>query len=69
MIYVFQQYTKSILPWRTVMQNIDSGWMPEAAVPAREARERCWSTCNFVGLQGHESYYPYQLSGGMQQRV
>ncbi|OGA79841.1 MAG: hypothetical protein A3G81_27070 [Betaproteobacteria bacterium RIFCSPLOWO2_12_FULL_65_14] len=69
MIYVFQQYTKSILPWRTVLQNIQFGLGSRKKLPAREAREKCMEYMHLVGLQGYESYYPYQLSGGMQQRV
>ena len=69
MIYVFQQYTKSILPWRTVIENIEFGLRARSAVPLKEARERCREYIDLVGLQGYETYYPYQLSGGMQQRV
>jgi NitT/TauT family transport system ATP-binding protein len=69
MIYVFQQYTKSILPWRTVIENIEFGLRAQRRVSFKEARERCREYINLVGLQGYADYYPYQLSGGMQQRV
>jgi NitT/TauT family transport system ATP-binding protein len=69
MIYVFQQYAKSILPWRTVLQNIDFGLRSRRRVPAKEARDRCTRFIRMVGLEGFEKAYPYQLSGGMQQRV
>jgi NitT/TauT family transport system ATP-binding protein len=69
MIYVFQQYTKSILPWRTVIENVDFGLRAQQSVPFKEARERCREYIDLVGLKGYEDYYPYQLSGGMQQRV
>jgi ABC-type nitrate/sulfonate/bicarbonate transport system ATPase subunit len=66
---VFQQYTKSILPWRTVIENIEFGLRAQRSVPRQEARERCREYIDLVGLKGYEDYYPYQLSGGMQQRV
>lgn len=69
MIYVFQQYTKSILPWRTVIENIEFGLRARNSVSFKKARERCREYIDLVGLNGYESYYPYQLSGGMQQRV
>jgi NitT/TauT family transport system ATP-binding protein len=64
MIYVFQQYEKSIFPWLSVRDNVGFG--------LRDARERTERTRRFierVHLEGYESYYPSQLSGGMQQRV
>jgi NitT/TauT family transport system ATP-binding protein len=69
MIYVFQQYTKSILPWRTVIENVEFGLRARNRVSFKEARERCHEYIDLVGLNGYEDYYPYQLSGGMQQRV
>ena len=69
MIYVFQQYTKSIFPWRTVIQNVEFGLSSHKRLGRKEARERCLEYIRLVGLEGYENYYPYQLSGGMQQRV
>ena len=69
MIYLFQQYTKSIFPWRTVIQNVAFGLGTHKRLGAAEARERCREYIRLVGLEGYERYYPYQLSGGMQQRV
>jgi NitT/TauT family transport system ATP-binding protein len=69
MIYVFQQYTKSILPWRTVIENIEFGLRAQRSVSFKEARQRCREYIDLVGLKGYEDYHPYQLSGGMQQRV
>jgi NitT/TauT family transport system ATP-binding protein len=69
MIYVFQQYTKSILPWRTVIENVEFGLRARRRVSFKEVRERCREYIDLVGLNGYENYYPYQLSGGMQQRV
>jgi NitT/TauT family transport system ATP-binding protein len=69
MIYVFQQYTKSIFPWRTVMQNVEFGLTAAKALGRKEAREKCLEYIRLVGLDGYEHYHPFQLSGGMQQRV
>lgn len=69
MIYVFQQYAKSILPWRTVLGNIAFGLQSRSRVSRRQEREECMEYIRLVGLEGYEDYYPYQLSGGMQQRV
>lgn len=72
LIYVFQQYSKSLLPWKTVLGNLMFG----AQSPrARHASGRplteadCKEYLELVGLKGHEHSYPSQLSGGMQQRV
>lgn len=63
---VFQQF--GLLPWRTVMGNVEFGLEIEG-VP-REKRQRiCKDYLNLVGLAGFEDYYPHQISGGMQQRV
>ena len=69
MIYVFQQYTKSIFPWRTVLQNIEFGLRSHRKIGQREGRDLCLQYVKLVGLEGYEHYFPYQLSGGMQQRV
>jgi NitT/TauT family transport system ATP-binding protein len=69
MIYVFQQYTKSIFPWRTVIQNIAFGVTNQKKLPKREVRDKCMEYMRVVGLEGYENYFPAQLSGGMQQRV
>jgi NitT/TauT family transport system ATP-binding protein len=65
MVVLFQQYTKSLLAWRTVAGNVEN--LPD--VSAAERRERVRAYIARVGLSGFEDYYPYQLSGGMQQRV
>ena len=69
MICVFQQYTKSIFPWRTVIQNVAFGLSNNVRLSKKEVRERCREYIRLVGLEGYEDYHPYQLSGGMQQRV
>lgn len=70
MIYVFQQYTKSIFPWRTVLQNVAFGLQAhKKQFSPKEADELCRHYVKLVGLEGYENFFPYQLSGGMQQRV
>jgi NitT/TauT family transport system ATP-binding protein len=69
MIYVFQQYEKSILPWRTVRQNIMFGLERQKQLTGAERLRRSEEYIELVGLQGFADHYPAQLSGGMQQRV
>src|SRR5215468_8502065 len=64
--FVFQ--TDNLLPWRTVLTNALIG--PEVAGRAGpQERRRTLDLLKLVGLEGFESYYPRQLSGGMRQRV
>jgi NitT/TauT family transport system ATP-binding protein len=65
---VFQEYTRSLLPWLTVHGNVT---FPLAAQRMDRAtrEERARSALAEVGLAGFEDRYPWQLSGGMQQRV
>jgi NitT/TauT family transport system ATP-binding protein len=68
-IYVFQQYTKSILPWKTVRQNVAFGLENRGELKRSQIAERCTEYIRMVNLEGAEDRYPWQLSGGMQQRV
>jgi NitT/TauT family transport system ATP-binding protein len=64
--FVFQ--ADNLLPWRTVLANAMIG--PEVAGHAgAEVRMRTLKLLKLVGLDGFETYYPRQLSGGMRQRV
>lgn len=65
---VFQEYTRSLLPWMTVAKNIG---LPLRArrVPRDEIESRVQAALSSVGLSGTGGKYPWQLSGGMQQRV
>jgi NitT/TauT family transport system ATP-binding protein len=63
---VFQNFR--LLPWRTVEANVGYG-LRLRGVPKAEMRERVQQKIDMVGLSGYEKKYPYQLSGGMQQRV
>lgn len=63
---IFQKY--SLFPWKNVLQNVELG--PKLNnMPAKERREIAKHYINLVGLEGFENSYPYQLSGGMKQRV
>jgi NitT/TauT family transport system ATP-binding protein len=63
---VFQHF--GLLPWKTVYENAAFGLAMAGAPPAHIA-ERVNHYLRLVGLSGFEKRYPYQLSGGMQQRV
>jgi len=63
---VFQEF--ALFPWRTVRRNVEFG-LELKGVPAEERRERTQKFIDLVGLNGFEDYHPYQLSGGMKQRV
>ena len=69
MMFVFQQYSKSIFPWKSVLENVLLGVRYRSAAPRRELDEFCRAQLELVGLGPYANYYPYQLSGGMQQRV
>jgi len=63
---VFQE--DSTFPWRTVLDNVAFG-LEMRGVPAAERRERAMRMLEFMGLAAFAARYPYQLSGGMRQRV
>ncbi|AEF95907.1 ABC transporter ATP-binding protein [Methanotorris igneus] len=63
---VFQQYT--LMPWRTVLKNVTFG-LEIKKIPKEEQIKIAKKFIKMVGLEGFEDAYPYQLSGGMQQRV
>ncbi|GAA3166428.1 ABC transporter ATP-binding protein [Blastococcus jejuensis] len=65
---VFQNY--ALMPWRTVVANIRFGLEFQGRKLSKsEADARIERFIDLVGLRGFEKRYPYQLSGGMQQRV
>jgi NitT/TauT family transport system ATP-binding protein len=63
---VFQHF--GLLPWKTVYDNAAFG-LAMAGVPRGEIKTRVAHYLELSGLAGFEGHYPYQLSGGMQQRV
>ena len=69
MMFVFQQYTKSIFPWKTVLENVLLGVKYRSATSRAALEQLCLEHLDMVGLGRYPHYHPYQLSGGMQQRV
>jgi NitT/TauT family transport system ATP-binding protein len=63
---VFQSF--ALLPWLTVQQNVELGLEARGVRPAERA-ERALGAIDLIGLDGFESAYPKELSGGMRQRV
>jgi NitT/TauT family transport system ATP-binding protein len=63
---VFQDL--AILPWRNVRRNIGHG-LEIQKVPKEERARRVDNFVELMGLKGFEGRYPYELSGGMKQRV
>jgi NitT/TauT family transport system ATP-binding protein len=63
---VFQTF--ALYPWLTVMQNVDLG-LDALKAPRAEAERRVMSAIDLIGLDGFQSAYPRELSGGMRQRV
>jgi NitT/TauT family transport system ATP-binding protein len=63
---VFQHF--GLMPWKRVHENVAYG-VELAGLPPDEVKERVARFISLVGLEGFERHYPYQLSGGMQQRV
>ena len=63
---VFQSF--ALLPWLTVVENVELGLLPKAYSP-EERRRRAQQAVELIGLHGFEGAYPREISGGMKQRV
>ncbi len=63
---VFQTF--ALMPWLTVQQNVELGLEARGVLP-EERSERALRAIDIVGLDGYESAFPKELSGGMRQRV
>jgi len=63
---VFQSF--ALFPWLTVLENVQLG-LEALGVPEPEMRTRALKAIDLIGLDGFESAYPRELSGGMRQRV
>ena len=63
---VFQTF--ALFPWLTVLENVEIG-LEAQRVPPAERHKRALAAIDLIGLDGYESAYPKELSGGMRQRV
>jgi NitT/TauT family transport system ATP-binding protein len=63
---VFQSF--ALFPWLTVLENVQLG-LEAIGLPPEEIRKRALAAIDLIGLDGYESAYPRELSGGMRQRV
>ena len=63
---VFQNF--ALMPWLTVLQNVELG-LEAQGIPREERQHRAVEAIDIIGLDGFESAYPKELSGGMRQRV
>jgi ABC-type nitrate/sulfonate/bicarbonate transport system ATPase subunit len=66
--FAYMPQSDALLPWRRVLDNATLG-LEVRGLPRREARERVRPLLATFGLDGFESAYPFQLSGGMRQRA
>ncbi|MCG2623042.1 ABC transporter ATP-binding protein [Arthrobacter sp. I2-34] len=66
---VFQDYSRSLMPWMTVRANVELPLRGTPGLSKAGRRERALTALASVGLDGCGHQYPWQLSGGMQQRV
>ena len=69
MVYLFQQYSRSLMPWLTVEKNVAFGLQRKGRASPRGAPDHCVHYLDMVGLADFRGRYPWELSGGMQQRV
>jgi NitT/TauT family transport system ATP-binding protein len=63
---VFQSF--ALFPWLTVLENVQLG-LEALGLPDAEIRKRALAAIDLIGLDGYESAFPRELSGGMRQRV
>jgi NitT/TauT family transport system ATP-binding protein len=65
-VMVFQSF--ALFPWLTVLENVQLG-LEALGLPEAEIRQRALAAIDLIGLDGYESAFPRELSGGMRQRV
>jgi NitT/TauT family transport system ATP-binding protein len=64
---VFQDYSRSLFPWLNVANNVE--FPLRGSMDRKQRRARVQEALSWVGLSGVDRKHPWQLSGGMQQRV
>jgi NitT/TauT family transport system ATP-binding protein len=69
MAVVFQDYSRSLMPWMTVEANVELPLRGRPGLNAADRRDRTEAALASVGLANSGKLHPWQLSGGMQQRV
>ena len=69
MALIFQDYSRSLLPWRRNIDNVIFGMRRLRDLDGRAKRALAAEMLGAVGLAGFETHFPWQVSGGMQQRV
>lgn len=65
---VFQDYSRSLFPWMTVQANVEFP-LVNRRLPRQEISERSLESLSAVGLADFARRFPWELSGGMQQRA
>lgn len=68
MAIVFQDYSRSLMPWMSILDNVMLPLRDKIKSKA-ERKRKALEALEEVGLKAHVGKYPWQLSGGMQQRV
>jgi NitT/TauT family transport system ATP-binding protein len=68
MVLVFQDYSRSLCPWRSVQGNVTFA-LEASTLPSVERERRVSEALQVVGLADFREHYPFELSGGMQQRL
>ncbi|MFI9383500.1 ABC transporter ATP-binding protein [Kutzneria sp. NPDC052558] len=66
---IFQDYGRSLFPWLRVLSNVTLPLRANRELSATQRREVAMSALDAVGLADAAQQYPWQLSGGMQQRT
>jgi NitT/TauT family transport system ATP-binding protein len=65
---IFQDVATALFPWLTALENVEFGLRMQG-LSRQVCRARAAAQLALVGLDGHGAKFPYQLSGGMKQRV